>query len=606
MARTRVTSRRTTGSDTHGEYLGFCARYHYEFVTDAPRDACAEATAAQHALQRRCAAAAAAAPSEPQPVAGLGALNREPDVLLRLLAAFPPDERARLALVHRSWAAFLARPECWQVLDLAPAGGGARAAVCDRLLRGAAARACGTLHTLDVSDGLWRLCIEDRYPEGPPADRDEDDGELGDDALALTDEALRRRRFISTAALLSVLAANSASLRVLRALCTHELCDAPVAAGLRPPQLLAALAAAPALTAMHADVACMPAQAPALLRGEGPYGPLRVRRLVLCGQYRENESDDPAARPGGDDHTLDPGLAAHLAAHAPLCELELDRMHLAPDDVAEAAAALAACRNVRALWAHGADGHASEHGYGRQAPALPADTALAALLPPLRQLSLQLQPLDAGEASRLARQLRAAPLQALSLTWPGADRTAWPATVWVPHEAPDAATALAAGLAEHPTLLRLWLRDFPLQPAPGGAITAPALLRTLTAHASALEALHLSGGRVTDDDDDEQRAANEEHAAEFLGALAAASTGAPALRHLSVPWAGLGGLAADEARAAAPALRTLTLLMGDDVGVKHHNAEYFRRGRGAVRRWLPRHDLLNDPPFAKPASDEDE
>ena len=225
-----------------------------------------------------------------------------------------------------------------------------------------------------------------------------------------------------------------------------------------------------------------------------------------------------------------------------------------------------------------------------------------------RTLALQLPLLDAGEAARLAARLRAAPLQALSLTWPGADRTAWPQTWWMPHEAPDAAAALAAGLEGHPTLRRLWLRDWPLaQPAAGGAITAPALVAMLTAHAPVLQNLHVSGGLVTDEGTDEaQDGANEEHAAAFLAALSEASAGAPALRHLSVPTAGLCALETAQARAAAPALRTLTLLYGDDRGVKGSNQKWITRGRGAARKWLPRRDLLNDPPPKMAASDEEE
>jgi hypothetical protein len=606
MARIRVTARRSgpAAPNPRGEHLGDGPREPPEFV-EPPRETCPDATAAQLALQSRCAAAAPPASAEAQPLAGLGALNREPGVLLRLFASFSADERARLALVARSWAAYLARPEAWQVLDVSPAGGIPRALISDSLLRGAAARACGTLHTLDVSDCVWRLCIEARTDGGPL-----DDGEDGEVEGMQDDEALQKRRYVSLAAILSVLAANGAALRVLRALCARELCDAPAAAGLRPPQLLAALGAAPSLAALHADVACMPCQAPALLRGEGPYGPLRVRRLALCGQYRQCLHDDPAARPNGpcdpsgDDHTLCPALAAQLGAHAPLVELELDRVHLGPD--AEGAArALAACRNVRALAVHGAEGPASTTGYARQAPALAPETTLAALLPPLRELRLQLpMPLHARDASRLAQQLRDAPLQALSLQWPGVDRTAWPGTHWIPYDAPDAAVALAAGLAGHPTLRRLWLRDWPLQPAPGGAVTAPALLGALLAHAPALEALCVSGGLVTHAC--EQNGADDAHAAALLAALAASGGGAPRLRHLSVPSEGLCGLTAAAVRAAAPALRTLTLLMGDDEGVKHHNSEYCRRGRGAVRRWVPRRDLLNDTPPQKPASDAEE
>jgi len=592
MTRTRVTIRQSGPviPDPQGAYLGFCARQHFEFTADPPDVYSEEAVAAQTALQTRYATNSAAAAKKTPPLAGLGALNAEPGVLLHLFTTyFPADQRARLALVHPTWACFLARPTCWQVLDLSASGVDV---CCDKLLKGAAARACGSLHTLDVSACLWRLCIEARNPD--PNGGNIDDCEFDDERIKLTDEGLNLRRYVSTAALLSVLAANSRSLRVLRAICTHELCDAPVAAGLRPPQLHAILAAAPGLTSFLADIACMLQQASPLLRNEGVYAPVRVRRLALCGHYREHENDDPRKRPEGDDHILDASLVSNLAAHASLTELELDRVHF--EDVQVASSLASTCRNIRALRIHGADGPASEDGYMRQEPALPADTTLAALLPPLLELSLQLPTtnFDANEARRLAKQLLAAQsLQKLSLAWPGESRTEWPDTLWVPYHAPEAALSIVAGLAGHPTLRRLWLRDFPIELAPRGAVTAPAILRTVTMHSPALEVLHISGGRITHDDD-QQRVINTVYTREFLSALAAAQSGAPALRHLSVPWEGLGGLTAAKARAAAPALHTLTLLLGDDEGVKQYNAEGVRRGRGAVRRWLPGRTVLND------------
>ena len=76
-----------------------------------------------------------------------------PVLQLRILAALPVDSRARCSCVCRTWRDALADPALWAELDLNPAGLCVALRCNDHLvalLRGAAARARGTLHTLRV------------------------------------------------------------------------------------------------------------------------------------------------------------------------------------------------------------------------------------------------------------------------------------------------------------------------------------------------------------------------------------------------------------------------------------------------------------------------
>ena len=85
------------------------------------------AAAQQRSLQEPYVAAAASAAAPVVALAGFEALP--PEVLPRIFAAVPVTERAALACVARSWAAYLARPEPWRVLDLSPGGGVPRTAL---------------------------------------------------------------------------------------------------------------------------------------------------------------------------------------------------------------------------------------------------------------------------------------------------------------------------------------------------------------------------------------------------------------------------------------------------------------------------------------------
>jgi hypothetical protein len=152
---------------------------------------------------------------------------------LAIFALLPVDARLRCAEVCRGWRAVLRERSLWLRLDLSEASGLARPAT-DALLRAAAARVDGQLHFLDVSE-----C------------------EAG----------------ITPACLLAVVTANAGALRQLRV--WH---GASRTLGLDATQAL--LRAAPQLRVFDADVACdSVANAQRLLRNEGAFAPLRLRKL---------------------------------------------------------------------------------------------------------------------------------------------------------------------------------------------------------------------------------------------------------------------------------------------------------------------------------------
>jgi hypothetical protein len=78
-----------------------------------------------------------------------------PEPVLRvIMLALAVDARARAVCVCRSWRAFMADPSPWQVLDLTPAGGVVAERVTENLVRGAVARAAGSLRVLSLDDGV--------------------------------------------------------------------------------------------------------------------------------------------------------------------------------------------------------------------------------------------------------------------------------------------------------------------------------------------------------------------------------------------------------------------------------------------------------------------
>jgi hypothetical protein len=154
-------------------------------------------------------------------------------LLLVIFALLPVDQRMRCAEVCRGWRTALLERSLWTQLDLSEASGGLARPASEGLLRAAAARAGGKLHLLDVSkcEGITHACL------------------------------------------LAVLAANAGALRELRTwrggACYLELDAAQ-----------ALLRAAPQLRVFDADVECEGvAEAQRMLRNEGAWAPLRLRKL---------------------------------------------------------------------------------------------------------------------------------------------------------------------------------------------------------------------------------------------------------------------------------------------------------------------------------------
>jgi hypothetical protein len=79
--------------------------------------------------------------------------EHHPAALPLLSAWLPVDSRARACCVCRAWRAALAEPALWTRLDLPEESGVARGLNPDAMLNGAARRARGQLHSLDISSG---------------------------------------------------------------------------------------------------------------------------------------------------------------------------------------------------------------------------------------------------------------------------------------------------------------------------------------------------------------------------------------------------------------------------------------------------------------------
>jgi hypothetical protein len=166
-----------------------------------------------------------------------------PSLQCEVFARTPVDARARAAAVCKAWCDVLAERSLWTRLDLSRAGGVARERVTDALLRGAAAKAQGSLTALDVSD-----CER-----------------------------------LTHATLLEVVTANAGALTELRACLGLARSTAE--------QVEALLGAAPLLTVCHTDAQADAAVARRLLRNEPPFGPLRVRKLAVFPPFPGGEAD---------------------------------------------------------------------------------------------------------------------------------------------------------------------------------------------------------------------------------------------------------------------------------------------------------------------------
>jgi hypothetical protein len=198
-----------------------------------------------------------AAGSEQDP----GVLAPLPHALVLLIfGLLAVDARARCSAVCRGWRAVLRDRSLWTRLDLSAASGVAVRAT-DAVLRGAAARAAGGLHTLILTG-------------------------CGD---------------ITADALLAVARANAGALRELHASATTVLDFRAVEALAR---------AAPQLLACHADVRCDAYGAHQLLRNLGAFASARVHDLEI---WQLAELDDAGVL----------ALAADFQQHASLSDLRL-------------------------------------------------------------------------------------------------------------------------------------------------------------------------------------------------------------------------------------------------------------------------------------------
>jgi hypothetical protein len=203
-------------------------------------------------------------------------------VSLAIFALLPIDTRLRCAEVSRAWCSMIAEHSLWTRLDLTAADSDEEEDKDrlerhgDALLCAASRRADGRVQTLDVTE-----CF-----------------------------------YVTMPTLLAVVAANAGALQTLRLSGTFMACEDDEEGR---DALAALLGAAPHLQAMYADVSCASADALDLLRGEPPFGPLRIIRLSV-----EMQDDDAA---------LVPVMAAAVAAHVSLTDVSWCRARL---DVAAA------------------------------------------------------------------------------------------------------------------------------------------------------------------------------------------------------------------------------------------------------------------------------
>jgi hypothetical protein len=196
--------------------------------------------------------AAADVADEAPPATTIASLPHE--LLARVLARVPVDTRLRCCEVSAGWCDFLASERSlWTALDFSPSSGVTHR-VTDALLRAAAAKAGGALTSLDLP--------------------------------------FRMGASVSHKELLEVVTVNADSLLEARALALTFFED----------DVERLLRAAPRLRLLVADVECNMDDAARMLRNEGLFQPLRVRKLNVW-----PEEHDVAALQA---------LAAALAVHA--------------------------------------------------------------------------------------------------------------------------------------------------------------------------------------------------------------------------------------------------------------------------------------------------
>jgi hypothetical protein len=189
-------------------------------------------------------------------------------LVLHVFSLLPADARARAACVCRGWRTTLQEPSLWTRLDLSPSSG-VTCAVTDAVMAGAAGKAHGQLHALDVS----------------------------------------RCGGVSFNALLAVVRANGGALLEL---CVCMRLEYGAQLTLDTGHVERLLRGAPQLAACHADVLgdVEVADARRMLRNEPPFQTLRLRALHV---NFPDDADEASVRE----------VAADMAAHASLQRVEL-------------------------------------------------------------------------------------------------------------------------------------------------------------------------------------------------------------------------------------------------------------------------------------------
>jgi hypothetical protein len=203
-------------------------------------------------------------------------------VVLQIFARLPPHTRLLCAAVCRAWRATAADGSLWTRLDL----------------RGSAAAALTFPHDptlpLGVTNALLRAATARAAPFG-----------------GLQSLDVRGCSHITDAALLGVVTASAAALQTV---CWG---GARLEADKSLDDIQALLGAAPALRELDvcAPVECTPPEASRLLRGEPPFGAVRVRRLIVncLDEFEESESEDDSESESDDEHPVLHTVAALLA-----------------------------------------------------------------------------------------------------------------------------------------------------------------------------------------------------------------------------------------------------------------------------------------------------
>jgi hypothetical protein len=201
-------------------------------------------------------------------------------MLLCVLALVPVDSRLRCAEVCRGWRVAVADRRLWLRLDLSHTSGVGYAVSDALLLCAAAARAAGSLQELDLT-GCNKTCCN-------------------------------KKHLLEFAAVMAAVTANARTLRELR-LCDFR--DTEDETTLNAKDISALLAVATQLQVLDVEAGVnLGDDARRMLRGEPPFGPLRLRNVSVSFMDREyNEAIFLACLADVASHTWTTGLQIYDA-----------------------------------------------------------------------------------------------------------------------------------------------------------------------------------------------------------------------------------------------------------------------------------------------------